>query len=308
MFLWCLVSAAAFVFTASIEKQIEPTLLCFGIFFVSALTFSLVQIKNSRSLFLKCKKQLSNCFMINITTFGCWFFSIYPLQFIDPSIAQSIVLATLPIATLSAGMLLYKNQHTGYLDYAVSILLFIGIFFISIIFLEGKIATHKFTTSNLIIALLCCIITGVSLAINNIYAKKLSDNKFSPFDILAIRFYLIVAITGFLSYDKLNQIFHMGAFINILITGFALIITPQIIFQYALKELEPITVSVISPLMPVLIFITEILTNKFVQSNLMLFAITYICLVSMIGAKIRYNYQRNLGAISKATASSGSPA
>ncbi|HVV69047.1 MAG TPA: DMT family transporter [Patescibacteria group bacterium] len=161
-----------------------------------------------------------------------------------------------------------------------------------LICLEQKISIQTYSLKNLIIAILCCIAAGVSLAANNIYAKKLSKSGFSPFDILAIRFILLIAITGIISYQRIHEIFKIEILENILFNAFSLIVIPQIIFQYSLKELEPITISIISPLMPVMIFIVEIFSNKINPNFITILGIFFICLASMAGAKIRYHLHR----------------
>src|SRR6187455_29270 len=86
MLLWCIVSAIAYVTTSVIETTINPVLLCFGVFFMASLTFAAYRIKNFSALKSKIKIHFKHIVLVNITTLGCWFLTIYPLKFIDPSI------------------------------------------------------------------------------------------------------------------------------------------------------------------------------------------------------------------------------
>ncbi|HVV69183.1 MAG TPA: hypothetical protein VG895_00435 [Patescibacteria group bacterium] len=115
IFAWCIISAVAFVFTALLEMKIDATLLCFGIFLIAAIFFLLSRLNNLASLKKKCKSQFLNLLIINITTFGCWFLSIFPLQYMEPSVAQSILAAAVPIATLIIGIMLYRVASSFYL-------------------------------------------------------------------------------------------------------------------------------------------------------------------------------------------------
>lgn len=288
MLLWCLVSAVAYIATSDIESTINPLLLCFGIFFVVTLTFSVYRIKNFIELKNKIKTHFKNVLLINLTTLGCWFFVIYPLKFIDPSVLNTVVLATLPIATLLISLFSYRAQRISYLDYFISILLFIGIFFLGIICFEQKTVMPHFALHHLIIAFGSCIASGIFLATNTIYSKKLSNNGFQPFDILAIRFILIMLVSAILSAPAIHKIINFTSIAEIIAIAFLLIIVPQIIFQYALKELEPITISMISPLMPIMIFLIGFFTIKFHPTFLTIMAVSYVCVISVVGSFFRY--------------------
>jgi drug/metabolite transporter (DMT)-like permease len=71
-----------------------------------------------------------------------------------------------------------------------------------------------------------------------------------------------------------------------------LIITPQIIFQYALTQLEPITISMIAPLMPIMVFLIGFFTVKLHPTFLTIIGVSYICVISMLGTLMRRAYNK----------------
>lgn len=290
--IWCIVSAIAYVFTTVAEETINANLLCFGIFLVALIFFSLTRINNLKKFQPKFKTNIRNIFIINITTFGCWFLTIYPLGFLEPSIVQAIILAVLPICTFIIGTFLYHKQNVSYFDFLVSILFFLGIFFIVVICMEQKTIVQHFTFLNLSVAILSCIGAGIFLSINNIYTKKLSDNDFSPFDILATRFLLITIITGIFSFYEIDQLYNINVMVKIIIIAFTLVIIPQIAFQYALKGLQPITISIISPIMPVLVFIAQFSNSKLHPSFYTIVGVIYISGIAIMGSLSRYKKNR----------------
>ncbi len=83
------------------EAKIEPELLCFAIFVISALFFLLYNVKNLPALYQKVISNSRTVLFVNVTTFLCWYGVIYPLKYIEPAIVAAIILAALPIATLA---------------------------------------------------------------------------------------------------------------------------------------------------------------------------------------------------------------
>jgi drug/metabolite transporter (DMT)-like permease len=286
--IWCAVSAGAYVFTGYIEESVDPILLCFGVFLVSTLFFGIINFKKTTQIKGKYKNNLKNIMLVNITTLGCWFLTLYPLKYIEPSIVNSVILTALPIATLIIGHVLSTNKNITNTDYIVSTLLFFGIFFLALVCFSQKSAMKNISLHNALIAFISCIGGGLSLAINNIYTKKLSNKGFSPFDILTVRFILITIIAGILSYSMIDKLHNLKLIIDIFIIAGSLIIIPQIVFQYSLRDLEPITISIVAPLMPILVFFSEFYNKQLHPTTWTIAGVIYISAISIVGTVIRY--------------------
>lgn len=286
--IWCAVSAGAYVFAGYIEESVNPTLLCFGVFLVTTLFFGLTNFKKAIQIKRKYKDNLKNIMLVNITTFGCWFLTLYPLKYIEPSIVNSVILTALPIATLIIGYVLSTNKNVNNIDYIVSALLFFGIFFLALVCFSQKSAMKNISLHDALIAFMSCVGGGIFLAINNIYTKKLSNNGFSPFDILTVRFVLITIIAGILSYSMIGQLHNIKLLLDILIIAGSLIIVPQIVFQYSLRDLEPITISIVAPLMPILVFFSEFYNKQLHPTTWTIAGVAYISVISIVGTIIRY--------------------
>lgn len=288
MLVWCLTSAVAYVLTGVMAAIIEPILLCFGIFLVATVFFLFYNLKQLRSLYQKVLTNGRAVLFVNVTTLLCWYWTIYPLKYIEPAIVAATILAALPIATLLAGFVMGYKKELSRQELILSILLFMGIFFLAMIVLARKSAIDHFSSLTMLLAFLCCIGSAMALAINNIHTKRLSLRGFSPIDILSVRFWLIVILAGFLARHEIHTVFVGYLWFHVAVISASLIIIPQTIFQYALRELEPVTVSLISPLKPVLVFFFEFFNKELSLSFWSLSGIVYLTVVSIAGALGQY--------------------
>jgi drug/metabolite transporter (DMT)-like permease len=283
LLLWCIVSAVAYIFIGKTANFIGTILLCFGLFSLSFIFFFILNFIKLKSLFYQCQKQKKNLLLVNITTFLTWFLTLYPLKFIEPAIVNALVLTTLPIATLG---ILWKTQK-NIQSILSAVFLFLGIVFLFVILKEKKSGLQLFS-ADVIISFLCCLGAGIFLAINNIFTKKLSIAGFSPIDILTSRFILMIIITGLLSIPQIKILLLPDVFGKILLISLSLIIIPQTIFQYALKNTDPFSIAVVSSLKPVVVFFLEIFNTELALSFWTILGVSYLALVSILSSIFQY--------------------
>jgi len=286
--LWVISTSGAYVLTGEIVAHIDPILLCFGIFILASSFFLCLNGKNNKALFLRIPANIGNIVLVNIMTLGCWVFAIFPLKFIEPSIVGSISTSTLPIATIILGAFLYRSQNIYKSDYVVSTLLVTGILFLFFICITQRSSFHYVEPMKVFLGFVFCMTSATFLAATTIFTKKLSNKGFSPIDILSFRFLLTVIFTGIFSYKTLNQLIEPNFLLSIFIVSISLIIIPQIFFQHAIKSLQPITIALVSPLMPVLTFFMQFLNKQLHPSFWSIISIGYLCIIVISSSIIRY--------------------
>lgn len=284
---WTFVSAAAYVYTGYIETRLPPALLCFWIFIFSAVVFALFNISHLASLMQKLKHNAKNVLIINITTVGCWILTIYPLKYIEPSLVNAIILTVLPLSTLAVEKLT-KKRDIARVDYVSSLMLMLGIVFIAEIIFNNKSAMHMLTLQVVATSFVMCLCAGGFLAINNVATKNLSIDGFTPFDILTVRFLLIIAVTAVLARHAIPSVVQDHSLSKILLAAVSLIILPQILIQYAIKRIYPISIAIIAPLMPILAFMLEFYNQNLHPTVWSILGVLYVGLVSTIATSIKY--------------------
>ena len=288
MLAWCLVSAGADVYVGRIVATIDPTLLCFGIFMCAVVFFALWNFKNRRSLYAKVRTHLTTLVMINITTFIAWYFTIYPLKYIEPSIVVAVILATLPIATLLSGVWIGSDKAVATRrNMAVCVLLFLGIGFLAMIVFTHRSAMQHAAFWPTVLSFVACIVSGVALGVNNIHTKQLSRSGFTPIDILTTRFIFTVLLTGLIARHQIPTVIHHYVWLYIVIAGLTMVIIPQTIFQYALRAIEPLTTSVIGSLKAVVVFGLEFFNQELVLTAWTIIGVVYLTGVALSGTVLQ---------------------
>lgn len=290
-FLWCLTTAFSNVATGSVEQNISPLIVCFFTFSVSCIFFLLCNIRNTSALTKKTMVHLSDAVQLNFTTLGCWFFWLYSLKYIEPAIAGAIVLGIRPISTIILGVFLYKDQRILISDYIGSFFLFLAVIYLSYLSISQKSAiTNTEGTLNIILSLISCVVSGILLSANTIYTKRLSNAKFSAIEILSIRFIFSILILGlFIFFSNSTAIEFSSYFIfSIALLSFSLIIIPQYLFQLSVAKLEPISIAIISPLMPILSFFFQYTDQRLQPTWWTIIGVTLIFFIVVANTMLRY--------------------
>lgn len=285
---WAITTAGASVYTGKVAANIDPIFLCFGTFLYVIVFFLATRIMQARSFCRKINTNKGSVLIINVTTLCCWVGTIYPLKYIEPSIVNAIIFSALPISTLLIGLVIYKNKNVAKIDFICAGLLLLGIIYLSGIYLNNQTAIHITSTEVALCALLTTIFAGAMLAANTIYTKKLVHLKFSPFDILASRFILIIMVTVVYLCQSIFYLSSLQAWIDMAIIATTFIILPQILFQYALQYLEPITISFLTPLMLIMVYFCEFGNKDLNPQSWSILGIIYISLISLYSAFMRY--------------------
>lgn len=296
IFIWCVLTAIGYVYTNSLEQQTPLALMCFILFSFPSIIFSLLNYKNLPELLQRSKHHLKNIFTINIATLGGWTLLMYAIKYIEPSVANTMILACIPISTLWINKFNKHHMPRNKQNYITAILLGGGVVYLIYLILTGNTVQLGSSFHNIVISIVLCILSAFFLAINNIYIKQLSNAEFSPLDILTVRFMFCALATGIytLFAGEMNTHISLAALSPLLLNACILIVIPQIAMQISMRELEPFTISVIMPFMPVLMFFMESF-NKRLHSTLEVFAgIVGIFIISLIGSAYRYRAEKIL--------------
>jgi drug/metabolite transporter (DMT)-like permease len=289
--MWCFITAFGYVYTSEAEQNISIALFCVLLFGFSITVFCLLNFKNLRGLFTRCKPHLKSIIIINATTFGSWFLVIYPLRYMEPSVVNTIILGCIPIFTLLINKFTYhqaaKNSQNLWL--AISLTLSVAY----LIFLNMTENVVYSTVIN-VLAVSACIIGSFSVALNNIYTKKISNLGVAPLDIMITRFIFTVVTTGIFAIATGEFATGLNANIWYLITTTALVlvIIPQVLFQVSMRELEPFTIGMVLPLMPVLVFMIEFFSKKLHPTLEVFLGILAITCISLVGGVLRYRAEK----------------
>lgn len=294
MVLWCLSTGFSQVFTATLEQNIHPVVVCFFSFLITAVIFVALNVKNMAPLMEKSKQHMGDVIKLNITTLGCWVVLLYPFKYMEPSIIGALIMGIYPVATVFLGRWLYRQQSVTKKDYFFAFLLMLMVIYLAYICVDDKSALLlQPSKMQIALSLAISIFASIMLGANTIYTKRLSVAHFSPFDILSVRFFLLLLVTGgFLVMERVPVAFSYTFSVDMLILAFSLLVIPQFFFQLAVNKLEPISIAIICPLMPVIAFFLEYADKRLNPTGWTMAGLIGIFFVSLFGAVSRYRKEQ----------------
>lgn len=281
---WCIVSAIARIITANSVHLYDPYIICFNIFLITTLFYLIFCLSEWKEYIFIIKKNYFNIFMLNFSSFGSWFFLIYPMTIIQPSVVSTISLGIGPLSGILLSTLILKSNITPQIEKIFIFIITIFIFLLCMLclFQKSGILLSTATHTQIIRALLSCFICGFFTNVNNLFAKKLANKHVKPKQILALRFWLIAIISPILAifFSPKWNTYTFSEFFIMLKLATLLIIIPLYFAQQAIQYLSSSVISMIAPLMPILLTLFQWEQNIILPYQvLILMACIVLCLL-----------------------------
>ncbi len=291
---WCIVSAFSRIYTSDLDQQMSPFVLCLCVFSIAQVVFLLLSAVKIKQLGQKIAANKADCLRVNLATFGSWFFLIYPLRYIEPSIVSTISLGFAPIVSLLLVKSIMQKNKLMRSELVISILLLVLIFYIAGIVFFSETSTFTSNITHIAISFACCLIVGFSVGVNTVFSKKLSQAGFSALDTLTVRFIVLIAISAvavLLGHVNLPQ-FDSSLLVRILMDAFLLVVIPMYLIYTAIHYLEPFSILVVLPLMPVMVFFMEFFNQRMHPSFYLLLGVLLIAALVITSSYFRYRQEK----------------
>lgn len=286
IFSWCGISALSMILTSRVNQSVDPIVLCFFSFLLAGIFFSLMNFGKLGGLVTKLRngQRLRDAVWINISTFLSWVLLVYPLKYIEPTAVTTIVLGVNPIATFIIDWLILRKTSFNRANAWVSLGIFLTVCYVAYLCYYGLSVIGAADQEKVTLSLFFCLIAGAATATNNIFIRKLLDEQFTPPQILSFRFVFTVAITGALAYlQGLEVRFDQEFLLYIAATTLLFVIGPLMLIQLALRELEPIKVAIISPIMPLTVATFQMVWAKGNLSGYTIVGTTILWILVILG-------------------------
>ncbi|MBO0821274.1 MAG: EamA family transporter, partial [Nocardiopsaceae bacterium] len=214
---------------------------------------------------------------INVTTAVTWLSMFYALKYLEPAVVSVTVVALGPILTVVMGPVLRKGSSAlpGETWISVGVLALLGVLVWESA--AGRSGIGALGAGRVVAGFLFALACGVGSTANVIYMKRLSEAGQTPRAVLAIRFFLMIAVTwvatGFESQPRLGHAF-WPAFV-VAVIGVAL---PIYVLQVGIKHTEPITTSLLISVSPLFTLLLQLFDRR-LHPSLASFACTLAVLV-----------------------------
>ncbi|WP_312872041.1 DMT family transporter [Amycolatopsis dendrobii] len=224
--------------------------------------------------------------MINVTTAVTWLSMLYALKFLEPAIVNVVGLALGPLLTVLVSPVL--RPGTKLLRTEVVISLFIGVMIAMLVWgsFTGHSAVGERSTADTAIGIALTLLTGLGSVTNVIYSKRLSDAGLKPQSVLAVRFFLMLALTWTLV--AVNDHPAVGtAFLPSLMIAVVGVAAPLYLLQVGIKHTEPITASILLTLSPLFAFFLQLPDQRLTPSALTFAGVAGIVALVAISTVVR---------------------
>jgi len=283
---WCFITAFSMLLTSEVSQRLSPFIVCFFTFSLATLVFLFLNYYTSNLSTLwqriQNKGMASSVLGINVSTFISWGLMIYPLTYLQPTLVATLILGINPIATAIITRFYLKKTSPRKLV-GNSLALFVIIIFLTYKVLHGENSIPGSNDMQIISSLICCYFSGFATSVNNIFSKKIMANDFGVRDVLCLRFYMTIIISGIIGFSTHHVIYNQDLLFSIILTTFVFVVIPLMLLQFALKKLDPLRVAIISPSMPVMVIILQLLSNVTALTYSTVLATMAIWLITSLG-------------------------
>ncbi len=244
-----------------------------------------------RKLFFSGKlKGLSrDIFLLNFSTTLAWVGYFLGLKELEPAIVSAITLGFGPLIT---GFLLKvyrpRSEITG-LEKVAGMGILFSMFYLAIVSLTGQSAVTHIPQMNLVWGILFSFVGAMGIAGNTVFSKRISDAGFTATQIMSVRFFLLLAVCGIAVTlrrpDITTALSIPGLIAAIAIFG---TIVPLYLLQRGIGLSEPMVVSLILPLGPVIVTLFQQADPRLTFSVFSLLGVILVTLFSALGTLNKY--------------------
>lgn len=223
---------------------------------------------------------------INVTTAVTWLSMLYALKYLEPAVVSVVVVGLGPVLTVLMGSLLRRGSSVMATEVVVSlgICAFLG----GLVWesFSGRSGVGDLGTSEAVEGVIFAVVCGVGSTANIIYMKRLSEAGYSPQSVLALRFFLMIAVTWVMTAASVDPGLAQ-AFLPAVIVVVVGIGLPIYVLQIGIRHTEPITTSLLVSLSPLFTFLFQFLDGRLQPSRLTLTSILGIVVLVAAGTVSR---------------------
>lgn len=277
--IYILCNSAIAVYSSYLFTAQDPIYLVLCVFGLAQIIY-VVTLKNRLATLVRIRDAWMYVLFSNIATAANWLFFMYAISYFKASFVSSMMIAIVPIYTL----ILSPRLRPGVKIVGAEYFLVLGcsLFVLAESFLLTS-PKPNMPSTYMITGFMFIFVCSLGISLNSFIAKHLNERGFTPHEIMASRFTLLIMISVYLVYDKgvsgLNSYPLLTATIFTLIIG---VLIGTYSLQLGIKKSEPLTISFIMYTAPILTACMELLDKRIP------FSIIWFLYVSCLSAYLAF--------------------
>ncbi|GAA0268420.1 hypothetical protein GCM10010302_02670 [Streptomyces polychromogenes] len=187
---YCLVNAGKSVLEGALLQRMTPEFLAFNAFLL-AQVWSLCTVRDRRALVRAVRRSLRDVLLYNVATACSWLAVLYALTYLEPAVANSLIVGIVPAGTILIGMWLRPESRTLFREKAAACGVLGAMAWLSWLAWCAR-EDSEVTTGGFAIGLAACVVTAASVAASTHFTKRLSKAGFTVGQMMASRFGLLL--------------------------------------------------------------------------------------------------------------------
>lgn len=282
--LYNLLSATKGVYLASLLQAYHPVLILVACFSLVAVFFIAIQARSLRALSGRVRGATLDVIAINLTSAGSWFSFYYALKFLEPAVVTAISASMGPLSTI----LLARYLRPGKPATRVEMISSAGIFAAMLVLISGTwlgySAVGAINAPRAAMGIGATLLCGMSVVGNTIFSKRLNDRQINPRAIMAVRFFLLIALGAILlPHGSAAVLASPGTLAPIFLIAVFGIIIPLYALQIGIARCEPIVVAMTLATAPLFVYAVQFFDARLHSSPTTLAGVALLMTFTLVG-------------------------
>ncbi|MFT9820022.1 EamA family transporter [Lysinibacillus sp. NPDC056185] len=255
-------------------KQVQevPTFLFTGIsFFITAIYFSFFARKHKRANLWK--GNINSVVKLNVASVLAFMGFYFALKYVESAIVSALEMGIGPLFVLVLAV--FAKESIPKVQWVIATGTFLACTILILAVISGKSAVQMDITFPVILALIASVGCGVGAVLCTIYSKKLSEAGWTTSMILANRYYGIILLSFFATFDIFFKYFSGNISWIIAVTAVGVML-PMYLLQIGIQYCSTLIVMMSLCFVPIFTFFFQMFDSRLSWSPFSLLGISLL--------------------------------
>jgi len=257
-----LMANANAVLSGWLLQSLHPFTLLFWSFLATSVFFLLrLRITQGSQASRIPRDSIRPLLLLNMASSLSWIGYYYALRYIEPAIVSALMGGIGPLFIVFSGVLLLRMMSLRQILTSAGIL--VGAFVLAWASLSEQSAVRNTSQTHIMIGLVAAFVGGFGQVLTTISTKHLADKNWNASQLMAHRFYLLMAVAGIAALSGpgliIQSIPDLSGLILVAIFG---VLVPLWLLQKGIIHSTPFTVSVLLALGPLMTLCFQVFDSR----------------------------------------------
>jgi drug/metabolite transporter (DMT)-like permease len=280
-------SASKGVYLGSLLQRLDPVVMLVGCFGLTAVFFNALQFRNIAAYVGAIRRNALDVVAANLFTCFGWYSFFLAMKYLEPAVSGAVSNAIGPVITLTlVGLGLMKSQDIRVTRDGVlaSVATMVAVLSLGYATWTGRTGVGGKSSWELSFGLAMAVLCGVCVVGNTVYGRRLARAGLPADQVMAARFFLLLAGGSLLLPDDAGQQIAENIESVLVIAGLGIIV-PLYALQQGIARLSALTVLLLLATVPAFVFAVQTFDSRLGFSPVSLAGITLTVCFSAWGIK-----------------------